>query len=237
MMVSVVESKIFLDEDHSVTLVKGFLSSKDSQTLLKASLKLPWQSRSTVLIGKIVNLHRQFALVGCRRRTKTSKPLTYTYRNKASIVKKWPSAIQRAAERIESYFNGKALFNSCFSSLYNLETDHMAKHCDATTELEPDSLIVSLSLGATRSFIIREIKQHEPVIEKPDRASRIGNRQNAVLQVAAKDNATKIDLENGDMFVMTTQMQKSYTHEVPEGKGLRICLNFRMLKETKEGEK
>jgi alkylated DNA repair dioxygenase AlkB len=64
--------------------------------------------------------------------------------------------------------------------------------------------------------------------EKLDRLTRLQRRQHPI-DTPSTDKFTQIELENGDLFIMTTQMQQSYTHEVATGTGIRVCLNFRKI--------
>lgn len=84
--------------------------------------------------------------------------------------------------------------------------DGVGWHGDDLSTLDRDSPIASVSIGATRRFYIRETKD--------------------------KTKKWRLNLENGDLVVMTDQI--NYQHTVPKQahvEGVRYNLTFRVLKE------
>ncbi|MFO0723082.1 MAG: alpha-ketoglutarate-dependent dioxygenase AlkB [Myxococcota bacterium] len=95
-------------------------------------------------------------------------------------------------------------FNSVLANLYRDGQDSMGFHQDDEPELGPDPAIASLSLGATRIFVLK--KKAEPGI--------------------------RIPLVSGSLLVMNGRVQDDYRHGIPKTArpvGPRINLSFRRI--------
>jgi alkylated DNA repair dioxygenase AlkB len=98
-------------------------------------------------------------------------------------------------------------FNSVLLNLYRDGNDAMGWHSDDERELGPDPLIASVSLGATRRFLLRH---------------RI-----------RKDMRLALDLEDGGLLVMEPPLQRHWKHAVARTKravGPRINLTWRDIR-------
>lgn len=99
--------------------------------------------------------------------------------------------------------------NSCNANLYEDETDSVGWHADDEPCFDAkhsDALIISLSLGATRTFVLRPLD--DPKAQ------------------------TKLNLENGDLATMEGLVQKHYLHAVLSdrvARGARINLTWRWV--------
>lgn len=103
-------------------------------------------------------------------------------------------------------------FNSVLLNWYRDGFDYISKHSDNEQQLERNSEILSISLGATRKFRIRRKSDNEVIKEVP--------------------------LHHGTFVVMGGTFQTDFTHEVPKitGKlgttvGRRINITMRKFKE------
>ena len=106
--------------------------------------------------------------------------------------------------RLESDLKGS--FNSVLANYYREGRDNMGWHSDNEPELCPKPLIASLSLGATRRFLVR-----------PKRKAR-------------GTESLKLDLDHGSLLVMMGGFQQNWQHRVsPTRKdvGGRVNLTFR----------
>jgi alkylated DNA repair dioxygenase AlkB len=82
-------------------------------------------------------------------------------------------------------------------------------HADNEPHIVPDSTIVSISLGATRTIHIRKIGNSQSTYDK------------------------KITLCSGDLFVMKGCTQRKYEHSIPKDpnqKEARIAITFRLMR-------
>jgi len=99
--------------------------------------------------------------------------------------------------------------NSCNVNYYESGSDSCGWHADDEHLFDAnrrDSLVISLSLGATRNFEVHPMDEPQKV--------------------------TKLQLENGDLLTMEGLMQKHYRHRVPreqELPGPRINLTWRWV--------
>jgi len=97
-------------------------------------------------------------------------------------------------------------FNSVLLNLYRDGADGMSWHSDDEPELGPEPLIASLSLGATRRFLLR--RRDAP-------RTRLG-----------------IDLADGSLLLMAPPLQRHWLHSVPKTRratGARINLTWRRI--------
>lgn len=94
-------------------------------------------------------------------------------------------------------------FNHVLVNWYENGNDYMGPHSDDAPILVPDAPILSISLGAERTFVVRD-KQ---------RTIRL-----------------RLRMLSGSYLLMGGQMQRYYTHEVPKepGSGRRINISFRL---------
>lgn len=82
---------------------------------------------------------------------------------------------------------------------YRDGNDSIASHSDDETDLEPGSPIISLSFGATRTFVIRD-----------------------------KDGKKMLshDINSGSVIVMLDPMQKNFKHEIPKDDSFQMRVNM-----------
>ena len=97
-------------------------------------------------------------------------------------------------------------FNSVLINQYDNGSNYIPMHADDEAQIKPDSDILTISLGESR--IIRFCPK------------------NSVL-----GSETSINLQHGDVFIMSAVSQKLFKHGIPKefGKGMRISLTFRDL--------
>lgn len=96
-------------------------------------------------------------------------------------------------------------FNSVLANAYRNGRDSMGWHADDERELGPEPLIASISLGATRRFLVRE-KSGGP--------------------------SSGLNLEHGSLLVMSGRSQERTLHSIPKTRKevtLRINLTFRLI--------
>ncbi|HEY2774711.1 MAG TPA: alpha-ketoglutarate-dependent dioxygenase AlkB [Candidatus Binatia bacterium] len=98
-------------------------------------------------------------------------------------------------------------FDSVLVNFYRDGNDSVAMHSDDEGELGPEPVIASLSLGRTRTFVMRH---------KTDRSQKI----------------RRLELPSGSLLVMRGETQRHWQHGVPKVKapcGPRMNLTFRRL--------
>lgn len=162
-----------------------------------------WQQQEMKIYGKKVLQPRLTAWYGDPERT-------YVYSGIRNHPLPWTNlllSLRREVERVSDFS-----FNSVLLNFYRGGNDSMGFHSDNERELGPMPVIASLSLGESRTFIMKHIKQKDlpPV---------------------------RIPLESGTLLLMKGETQKFWKHAInkerPNGGG-RINLTFRRIFTTIE---
>lgn len=127
----------------------------------------------------------------------------YTYSGLAHEPLPWTAELQDLRERVESAT--ATTFNSVLANLYRSGADSNGWHADDEPELGEQPVIASLSLGATRRFLLRHRASGERV---------------------------ELMLEAGSLLVMRGATQQCWQHCVPKQRTVqapRINLTFRRV--------
>ena len=97
-------------------------------------------------------------------------------------------------------------FNSAMVSKYKSGDDFIPQHSDNEAEIEDNSLILTISLGVSRSFEIKELG---------------GSGWKDILR-----------LNHGDSLLMSQRSQKYFSHGVPKEnqEGMRLSITLRLIK-------
>lgn len=125
----------------------------------------------------------------------------YAFSGLVMKAQPWDRQIQNLMFRINAKHNTR--FNACLLNLYPDGNTAISKHSDDERELVYPVVVASVSLGATRSFVLE-----------------------------AKDGSEKVTvpLTDGSVLLMGEKCQSLYLHSVPKEKGIvtpRINLTFR----------
>ncbi|MCI4567645.1 alpha-ketoglutarate-dependent dioxygenase AlkB [Lysobacter sp. CFH 32150] len=129
---------------------------------------------------------------------------SYRYSGTHFEPRPWPDSLLpvRARLRDELCID----FNSVLANLYRDGRDAMGLHSDNEVELGTRPVIASLSLGATRRFVLKH--RGDP------------------------DRKLALDLPHGSLLVMSGETQRNYRHALPRTAkqvGARINLTFRRI--------
>jgi alkylated DNA repair dioxygenase AlkB len=128
---------------------------------------------------------------------------TYKFGGKKHIPRKdIPDHLEDFYMGMEELYPGKQ-FNFAVVNRYKSSCDSISAHADDEEEIIPNSEIASLSLGATRDFIIT----NNPKIPKKDWVA---------LPDGRNQNSLKMTLKNGDIIVMGGKFQEQFNHHVPK---------------------
>jgi alkylated DNA repair dioxygenase AlkB len=134
--------------------------------------------------------------------------VSYTYSGVTHPALPWPDSLVPLRRKVEEVAD--APFNSLLLNCYRNGDDSIGYHTDAEPELGPNPIVPSLSLGATRQFILR----HRTTKER-----------------------LTFDLTHGSLLVMAGTTQHHWRHAVPKTKkpvGERINLTFRNILSSRE---
>ncbi|PMG26911.1 hypothetical protein BCU94_04870 [Shewanella sp. 10N.286.52.C2] len=179
-----------------ITYIKGFLSRGEQQQLLADADSYPFEKPIITLFGKQHPIPRAqvwFAAPGCE----------YQYSSLLISPQPWPHLLADLRQRLrdELQFN----CNGVLVNRYQNGLDSMGWHSDDEPEIVANSAIVSVSIGASRTFALRH--------------KSLNIKQN-------------VELESGDLLIMHQGMQSQWQHAVPKRlkvKNCRLNLTFRQL--------
>ncbi|TYT25655.1 alpha-ketoglutarate-dependent dioxygenase AlkB [Luteimonas viscosa] len=179
-------------------MLRGWLRTSPASALHRQLTDgLPWRVHRVRLFGREIDSPRLSCWIGDRG-------TTYRYSGVRHHPSAWPDALLPIRERLIRE-TGVA-FNSVLANLYRDGRDCMGWHSDDEPELGAQPVIASLSLGATRRFVLRHRSDpmHKLVLELP----------------------------HGSLLVMRGATQEDYRHALcrtAKRVGPRINLTFRRI--------
>jgi alkylated DNA repair dioxygenase AlkB len=162
--------------------------------------ELAWEQREIVLFGRRVLQPRLIAWAG---------DLPYRYSGQTLEPRPAPPALAEVTAALVARVG--APFNHVLVNRYRDGNDSMGLHADAEPELGDDPVVATVSLGATRRFVLK------PRRPGPTRT---------------------LDLEHGSLLVMGGRCQAVYRHGIPRQPAVqdeRISLTFRWVKKAPGG--
>ena len=177
---------------------KDFFSLEEADSLFK-SLKreIKWQQDPIKVFGKTYLQPRLTALYATNDNSYNYSGITMKPHLMIPQLKKIQSAIETTTE---------ARFTSVLLNLYRDGKDSNGWHADNEKELGKNPVIASVSLGSTRYFHLKHLKQ--------------------------KEQRFKFQLDHGSLLMMGGPMQHFWQHQIAKTKqqiGPRINLTFRKI--------
>jgi alkylated DNA repair dioxygenase AlkB len=172
--------------------VESFLAPSEAQALLASVQSLPWTRGK--FMGRAVP--REEVWIG---------PYAYKFSGRTLEPAGWTPQIKFIRDEIRARYGGD--YNSVLLNRYANAQDSVSWHSDDEPEMDSSHPIASLSLGASRLFLVR------PIISKKPVHSYI--------------------LTSGSLLVMPAGFQERYRHCVPKSQtpcGIRVNLTFRRMK-------
>lgn len=158
---------------------------------------VPWEKTEVKVYGKTYLTPRKTAWY-----SKDGK--SYSYSNNNQITHPYCNVIADLNSKVGKFLGLD--FNSVLLNLYEDGSNHVSWHSDNEKELGDEINIASISLGVSRDFKYRTIKD--------------------------KSLVKTISLEHGSLLVMRHPFQLNYQHCVPKRKKVvskRINLTFRSI--------
>lgn len=187
-----------------VLWLPDFLSREESdQAFHYCQSHLPWESKSVFWDGREIKIPRLLAWFG---------DVPYAYSGLAHPARPMPAELTALKQKIEETLAQQGLnvvFNSVLLNYYRDGQDSIGMHADDETQLGPEPVIASLSLGATRTF----------------KMAYVGHTAGM-----AKRAKREYALTSGALLVMKGLTQQEWRHGIPKepGAGPRINLTFRL---------
>ena len=165
--------------------------------LLALRESIDWQTHRIRLFGRNVDSPRLSSWIG-------DAGSAYTYSGVRFQPHAWPAALVPVRQRLVQELGCE--FNSVLANLYRDGGDCMGWHADNEAELGSQPVIASLSLGAARRFVLKNLREPSRKLE--------------------------IALPHGSLLVMGGATQQNYRHALPRTAkpvGERIILTFRRI--------
>lgn len=153
-----------------------------------------WEHDKVSIMGKIITTQRQVAWFG-------DQLFKYTYSGVVHHARLWVPELIDLKKRVENIVQTQ--FNSCLLNLYEDGSQGMAWHSDDEDALGRNTVIASLSLGATRKFVLKHKRNNEKV---------------------------ELNLPHGQLIVMRGDTQHHWLHAIMKSTKVtepRINLTFR----------
>ena len=129
---------------------------------------------------------------------------SYTYSSLKNEPLPWSEALLEIRQQLSELTDGT--FNSVLLNLYRNGSDSVAWHADDEKELGVSPTIASVSFGQTRKFAFK----------KKDAGTEV----------------LSIDLNHGDVLIMSGETQQNYLHQIPRSAKKmepRINMTFRSV--------
>lgn len=193
------ELERFHIEDADISFAPSIELSKDRDELLRELITdTPWRHVSVTIWGKTHLQPRLIAWYGDSGRQ-------YSYSGISLDPLPWTQALTELRHTVEGLAG--ETFNSVLLNYYRNHRDSMGFHSDDERELGPTPTIASLSVGATRTFILKHKTRSDL---KP----------------------VRLDLPSGSLIVMKGGTQKFWKHGIDKQTkpcGPRVNLTFRRI--------
>lgn len=158
---------------------------------------IPWQQHSLQMFGRNIAEPRLSCWMGER---------AYRYSGKTRQPEPWQPLVRDICQRVSTICQQP--FNGVLLNYYRHGQDSMGWHSDNERELGTNPTIASVSLGASRRFLLRR-KEHNKYVEQRE-----------------------LCLSHGSLLVMAGEMQHHWQHALPKMAACvepRINLTFRYV--------
>ena len=186
-------------EDADISFVSNFALPAPAENLLQTFIKMtPWRSQSVTVWGKTYQQPRLIAWYG-------DPGQSYSYSGIDLEPLPWTSTLLGIRGAVQDVAHQQ--FNSVLLNYYRDHRDSMGFHSDDERELGPTPTIASVSLGATRTFVLKH-------------------------KTRATMKPVRIELPSGCLLVMKGTTQQFWKHGIDKQAkpcGPRINLTFRRI--------
>ncbi|WP_300021307.1 alpha-ketoglutarate-dependent dioxygenase AlkB [uncultured Maribacter sp.] len=181
-----------------IILFENYFNNQESKKLYHNLVNnTPWQQDKIIIHGKLIDYPRLTAWYG-----EKSQDATSTEKNK---VIPWNDELLFIKNRIEKEVNIK--FTRCLLNYYRDGKDSVDWHQDYKGEQRKNTVIASVTFGATRPFQLKHVSRSD--LKRVD-----------------------IPLVNGSLLLMQGATQENWKHKIPKTSKIippRINLTFRWI--------
>jgi alkylated DNA repair dioxygenase AlkB len=188
---------IDLGDGARLDLDRAWIGPSEASSLFRQLLDaVAWTQKTIRIAGRQVLEPRLTAWYG-------DDDAIYTYSGLRNVPLIWLPSLRELRERLDREL-GIAV-NGALLNWYRDGGDSMGFHADDEAELGLNPTVASVSLGETRRFVLRHVKNPTPRCD--------------------------LELEHGSLLVMAGTTQHFFRHAVPKqaNKGPRINITFRRI--------
>lgn len=174
------------------------LGEPSEDVLLELVRDTPWRHEAVTIYGKRYMQPRLIAWYG-------DTGQSYSYSGIKLEPLPWTNTLSRLRDLVQDHVNER--FNSVLLNYYRDNRDSMGFHSDDEKELGQTPVIASVSLGATRTFVLKHKTRPEL---KP----------------------VRLELPSGSLLLMKGLTQKNWKHGIEKQSnpcGPRVNLTFRQI--------
>jgi alkylated DNA repair dioxygenase AlkB len=186
---------IELDKNSHLELTEQFICASNTALLYEHCMQaFPWMQSKIQLFGRRIPIPRLNAWFG---------DSGYSYSGTSFEAREWTPELLTVKHNIEHA--SQLTLNSMLANLYRDGSDSMGWHSDDEASLGPRPQIASLSLGASRRFLLRDKK--------------------------TKKIKREVLLHDGSLLLMLGDTQIDWQHSLPKSTKVvepRINLTFRL---------
>lgn len=186
-------------EDAEISFARRVnLGEPPDDVLLELIEGTPWRQEAVTIYGKKRMQPRLIAWYG-------DAGQRYSYSGIALEPLPWTDTLARMRTVVQDIAHER--FNSVLLNYYRDHRDSMGFHSDDEKELGPTPVIASLSLGATRTFVLKHKTRPEL-------------------------NPVRLELPSGSLLLMKGLTQKNWKHGINKQSrpcGPRVNLTFRRI--------
>jgi alkylated DNA repair dioxygenase AlkB len=183
--------------DGNVKLLRSFLPADSFENYFSVLRSLPWRQDTITCYGKTYLVPRLQQWVG-------DPELRYTWSGIKMQPLDWTAELNEIRDFIQ--IETGLTFNSVLLNLYRSGEDTVGWHSDDEVEFGENPTIASVSLGASRDFLMRHRYPSLPKL--------------------------KVNLTAGSLLIMSGVCQQNWQHSLPRRKSVsaeRINLTFRNI--------
>lgn len=186
-------------EDAEISFARQIdLGEPGKDVLLELVSDTPWRQEAVTIYGKRHMQPRLIAWYG-------DAGQSYSYSGIVLEPLPWTKTLSRLRDLVQDLVHER--FNSVLLNYYRDHRDSMGFHSDDERELGPTPIIASVSLGATRTFVLKHKTRPEL---KP----------------------VRLELPSGSLLLMKGLTQKNWKHGIDKQStpcGPRVNLTFRQI--------
>ena len=196
------------------------------------------------VLGLVAQLSGEFQSVGGSREVLYFGEYGYHYTGAYHAAKETPLVIQDLLQAVRpSLPNSNSILNSCLITRYANRSCHIPMHRDNETCIDPDSVIVTVSLGKERAIKFANASGTEHTQDLKDRSVYIMSRfsqdfwEHGIEPTDAREESERIEDEDTDGAPSEVRYSFTFRHIAPHFKNSLAIIGDSNTQHIKFGKK